>query len=43
MGSASGGHANTDPVVGHRLFTDGITCAVHRGPECREYRMRCRR
>jgi hypothetical protein len=26
-----------DPVIGRRLFTDGVTRAVHGGPDGREY------
>jgi hypothetical protein len=26
-----------DPVIGRRLFTDGVTRPVHRGPDGREY------
>jgi hypothetical protein len=29
--------APPDPVVGRRLFTDGVTRPVHRGPDAREY------
>jgi hypothetical protein len=26
-----------DPVIGRRLFTDGVTRPAHRGPDGREY------
>jgi hypothetical protein len=29
--------AQLDPIVGRRLFTDGVTRPVHRGQDGREY------
>jgi hypothetical protein len=29
--------AAPDPVIGRRLFTDGVSLPVHRGPDGREY------
>jgi hypothetical protein len=31
------GGPQADPVIGRRLFTDGVTWPIHRGPDGREY------